>query len=55
MRTKQTIADFKKKKMERKKIYSLVPRKMTPFLDGTGFYANLFCVLKGESKVRERE
>ena len=28
---------------------------MTPFLGGTGFYATLFCVLSGESKVRERD
>ena len=32
-----------------------VPRKMTPFLGGTEFYAVIFCVLRGESKVRERE
>ena len=28
---------------------------MTPFLGGTGFYATLFRVLSGESKVRERD
>ena len=31
-----------------------VPRKMTSFLGGTEFYATLFCLLNGESKVRER-
>lgn len=33
--------------------YSLRPTEDTPSLGGTGFYPLLFCVLGGESKVRE--
>ena len=37
------------------RLYSPVPTKMTPFLDYTRFYVIRFCVLSGESKIRENE